>query len=185
MARPPRLDLTQTLELLKVPSAVVDRSGVVTWMNGAARRIFGDLVGKPFTSVVAQEDAAFVQRQLARKLDGAQASEYKVDVFSADGRRWRAEISSVRIPGGDECHAVFGVARLGAARPAAAPAELTERQRQVLQLLGQGASTADMAAALHLSTETVRNHVRHVLRALDAHSRLEAVVRAYEQGLLG
>ena len=61
---------------------------------------------------------------------------------------------------------------------------LTPRQTEVLQLLGQGASTEDIASMLHLSKETVRNHVRHVLRELEAHSRLEAVARAHELGLL-
>ena len=61
---------------------------------------------------------------------------------------------------------------------------LTPRQNDVLQLLGQGASTEDIASMLHLSKETVRNHVRSVLRALGAHSRLEAVARAHELGLL-
>jgi DNA-binding NarL/FixJ family response regulator len=37
----------------------------------------------------------------------------------------------------------------------------------------------------HLSKETVRNHVRHILLRLGAHSRLEAVARAHELGLLG
>jgi DNA-binding NarL/FixJ family response regulator len=55
---------------------------------------------------------------------------------------------------------------------------------EVLQLLGQGASTDDIAAELHLSRETVRNHVRHIFRALDVHSRLEAVAVAHERGLL-
>jgi LuxR family maltose regulon positive regulatory protein len=62
--------------------------------------------------------------------------------------------------------------------------ELTPRQNDVLQLLCQGASTEDIAPMLHLSKETVRNHVRHVLRALGAHSRVEAVARAHELGLL-
>ena len=63
------------------------------------------------------------------------------------------------------------------------PVELTPRQEQVLRLLGEGASTDEIAAALHLSRETVRNHVRHVLRALGAHSRLEAVAAAHRLGL--
>jgi DNA-binding NarL/FixJ family response regulator len=61
---------------------------------------------------------------------------------------------------------------------------LTPRQNEVLQLLGQGASTDDIAMMLHLSKETVRNHVRQILRAFGAHSRLEAVARAHQQGLL-
>jgi DNA-binding NarL/FixJ family response regulator len=55
----------------------------------------------------------------------------------------------------------------------------------VLQMLGEGASTEQIAAMLHLSKETVRNHIRHVLRALGAHSRLEAVAKANRAGLLG
>jgi DNA-binding NarL/FixJ family response regulator len=57
-------------------------------------------------------------------------------------------------------------------------------QRQVLQLLAEGGSTEQIAAELHLSTETVRNHIRHVLKGLGAHSRLEAVVVARRQGIM-
>jgi len=56
--------------------------------------------------------------------------------------------------------------------------ELTPRQAEVLELLERGRSTKQIAGELQLSTETVRNHVRHVLRAVGAHSRLEAVAIA-------
>jgi len=52
---------------------------------------------------------------------------------------------------------------------------LTPRQAEVLRLLEHGRSTEQIARELHLSTETVRNHIRHMLRALNVHSRLEAV----------
>jgi len=177
------IDLTQTLERVNVPSVVADRNGVVTWLNDAARKSFGDLEGRPFTSVVAPQDVGVVQRQLARKLQGAPVTDYEVEVFTADGRRRRVEISSVPIPGGDRCHAVFGVALPGPPR-VDTPFRLTRRQMEVLRLLGEGASTDDIAAALHLSKETVRNHVRHILRELGVHSRLEAVALAHRQGLL-
>jgi DNA-binding NarL/FixJ family response regulator len=45
----------------------------------------------------------------------------------------------------------------------------------VLRLLEHGRSTEQIARELHISIETVRNHIRHLLRALGAHSRLEAV----------
>src|SRR4051794_32799063 len=179
------IDLTSTLEQVSVPAAIVDREGIVTWLNNAAREVFGSRVGQPFVSVVAPEYAELVQRQLKRKLRGEPMTDYEVEVFSGDGRRRRAEISSVVIPGGDVCNAVFGVAVLGPPRPAGAEAvRLTPRQSEVLQLLGRGASTEDIAAMFHLSKETVRNHVRHVLRELGVHSRLEAVARAHELGLL-
>jgi PAS domain S-box-containing protein len=182
--RRPRIELTDTLENINVPSVVADRDGRVTWENQAVRRAFGDLLGKQFISVVVPEDKATVRRQLDRKLSGAAATEYEVDVFTADGHRRRVEISSVPIKDGDRCHAIFGVALPAKARSTAARARLTPRQTEVLRILGEGGSTDEIATMLHLSKETVRNHVRHILRALGAHSRLEAVAIAHRQGLL-
>ena len=179
------IDLTATLEQVSIPAAIVDRQGTVTWINKAARDVFGDRVGQPFVSVVAPEYVELVQRQLERKLSGGPMTDYEAEVITADGTRRRAEISSVLIPGGDVCHAVFGLAVLGPPRPAAAASvRLTPRQNEVLQLLGQGASTEEIASMLHLSKETVRNHVRNILRELRSHSRLEAVARAHDLGLL-
>ena len=61
---------------------------------------------------------------------------------------------------------------------AAARVFLTPRQAEVLRLLERGRSTEQIADQLHLSLETVRNHIRAVLRALNVHSRLEAVAVA-------
>jgi DNA-binding NarL/FixJ family response regulator len=47
-------------------------------------------------------------------------------------------------------------------------------------LLERGRTTKEIAEELHLSTETVRNHVRRLLRTMGAHSRLEAVAIAHE-----
>lgn len=177
------IDLARTLERVRVPSAIADHRGTITWLNAAARAAFGDLQGRPFITVVAPEHVATVEREQQRVLDGEPVTDYEVDVLTVDGRR-RAQISSVPIEGGDACHAVFGVAVTRPTRRAAASAHLTPRQSDVLRLLSQGASTDDIAGALHLSKETVRNHVRHILRALSAHSRLEAVALAHRQGLL-
>jgi DNA-binding NarL/FixJ family response regulator len=57
-------------------------------------------------------------------------------------------------------------------------AELTPRERKVLQALARGASTADIAGELVVSQATVRNHIQHILRKLGVHTRLEAVTRA-------
>jgi DNA-binding NarL/FixJ family response regulator len=56
---------------------------------------------------------------------------------------------------------------------------LTPRQAEVLDLLERGRTTRQIAAELHLSIDTVRNHVRHILRAVGAHSRLEPVAIAH------
>ncbi len=61
---------------------------------------------------------------------------------------------------------------------------LTPREREVLVLLGRGAGTEAIAEDLLLSQNTVRNHVQRILGKLGAHSKLEAVARARENGLL-
>jgi DNA-binding NarL/FixJ family response regulator len=63
-------------------------------------------------------------------------------------------------------------------------ANLTLREREVLKLIAEGLSTADMAARLVVTTNTVRNHVQSILTKLGAHSKLEAVVIATRSGLL-
>jgi PAS domain S-box-containing protein len=63
-------------------------------------------------------------------------------------------------------------------------ARLTDREREVLSLLAQGLSTNDIARSLSISPSTARNHVRNILQKLNVHSRLEAVVQAYKQGLV-
>jgi DNA-binding NarL/FixJ family response regulator len=61
---------------------------------------------------------------------------------------------------------------------------LTPRQHDVLDLLADGASTDAIAAQLVLSPQTVRNHIRHVLKRLGARTRLEAVANARRAGLV-
>jgi DNA-binding NarL/FixJ family response regulator len=61
---------------------------------------------------------------------------------------------------------------------------LTTRQLEVLRYLADGRGTQDIAQELWLSRATVRNHVHAVLHALGAHSRLEAVARARQLGLV-
>src|SRR4051794_29399242 len=61
---------------------------------------------------------------------------------------------------------------------------LTRRQRQILLLLDEGASTDTIASRLGLQPTTVKNHVAALRRALGARSRLEAVAKARRQGLL-
>ncbi|AHY47780.1 PAS domain S-box protein [Rubrobacter radiotolerans] len=62
--------------------------------------------------------------------------------------------------------------------------ELTPRQAEVLGLLSSGRSAKEIGEKLYLSEATVRNHIRAILQALEAHSQLEALARARELGLL-
>ena len=63
-------------------------------------------------------------------------------------------------------------------------ARLTERERAVFTLLAAGRSNREIAAELHLSEGTVKVHVGRILAKLDLRDRVQAVVLAYESGII-
>jgi two-component system nitrate/nitrite response regulator NarL len=63
--------------------------------------------------------------------------------------------------------------------------QLTKREAEVLALMASAAEVERIAAELKISVNTARGYIQNVLEKLGAHSRLEAVVRATEMGLLG
>ena len=173
-------DVEQALEGVGVPSYVLDATGIVRWINPAAERLLGDVRGRHLTSVVAPEDSRRAHEEFSRKVLGTTpATDAPAVLVSTAGARVAVEISSVPLMNGERVVGVFGLFE-GNPDDAAPtpPPQLTPRQVEVLRLLEQGRSTKQIAAELHLSIETVRNHIRRLFRALGVHSRLEAVAAA-------
>ena len=180
-------DLHPALEQIAVPIIVFDRLGIVRYANGAAFDAFGDIRGSTLGSLVEPESLRTAQESFARKIVGTErATEVEVYVRMVDGSRARAEVSAVALEGDGEVVGVFGLIELERVEPALPDdaADLTPRQLEVLSLLAQGCTTAQMSEALGISPETVRNHVRDLLHRLHVHSRLEAVVRAHDLELV-
>jgi NarL family two-component system response regulator LiaR len=61
---------------------------------------------------------------------------------------------------------------------------LTGREREILQLLADGMSNADVATQLFISQETVKSHVRHILAKLEADTRTHAVAIAFREAII-
>ena len=173
-------DVEQALADVRVPSYVLDTAGVVRWLNAAAERVVGDVRGRQFTSVVAPEDSRRAREHFSRKVLGrATTTESSGLLLTPNGDRVAVEISSTSLVSGERVVGVFGLFHEHHdARPLSPQPHLTPRQVEVLRLLEQGRSTKQIAAELHLSVETVRNHVRRLFLALGVHSRLEAVAVA-------
>lgn len=64
------------------------------------------------------------------------------------------------------------------------PVELTSREKEILRCLSQGMSTSAVARQLFIAPVTVRNHIQNILHKLDVHTKLAAVVFAYQHHLL-
>ncbi len=182
-------DLDAVLGDVQVAAGVADRDGVIRWQNARAVELFGDCIGQHLATSVAPESSHNWRRQFSKKVLGTtKTTDYQMNVIAPDGSHLPIEVSSIAIEGSD--HRVVGV--FGVLQPVAVPFKppprarhgLTPRQLEVLHHLALGHSTIQIARELGIQPETVRNHVRGLLRALGVHSRLQAVSEARRRGLL-
>lgn len=67
---------------------------------------------------------------------------------------------------------------------AAALPDLTDREREILVLVARGETNTEIAASLFIAVQTVKTHVSRILYKLDARDRAQAVIAAYESGLV-
>ena len=180
-------DVEGALERVRVPAYVIDRHGIIRWLNHAAEQLFGDVRGRQVTSALAPEERRRGREIFARNLLGPpEGSDNRGVLLNAAGERFTAELSAVPLARGGHIIGVFGQVTDVEEKslPLRQHPKLTPRQNDVLRLLADGLSTDQIAQELYLSPETVRNHVRGVMGALGVHTRLEAVAVAHREHLV-
>jgi PAS domain S-box-containing protein len=182
-------DVHGSLEQLSVPMYVLDSHGTIVWINSAAAAIIPGATGRKFTEVLAPDEVHPARRLFAlRMLGKAPFTDHSTTIRRPNGERHEVEISSAPLKRGHRIVGVFGVIRsdrtVSAKPPTTNAPELTPRQHEVLVLLAQGLTTAQMALEMGLSPETVQNHIKALLRQLKVRSRLEAVLAGHRLGLL-
>ena len=97
-------DVERALEQINVPAYVIDKHGIIRWVNPAARRVVGDVSGRQFTSVCAPEETRRAREVFAQKIAGtAEATDAEVVLVQEDGDRVNVEVSSEERRVGKEC----------------------------------------------------------------------------------
>jgi PAS domain S-box-containing protein len=178
-------DLPDALERVNVPAYAYDEHGIIRWVNPAAERLVGDVRGRQLTSVVAPEETRRTREVFARRILGGEDGDVSGVLIGRDGERLSVDLSAAVLRDGHRVIGVFGeVTSVEHKQEPLAHPHLTPRQHEVLRLLEHGRSTEQIARELHLSVETVRNHIRALLRALGVHSRLEAVAVARREHIV-
>jgi len=176
------------LEAVAVPAYIVDNDLRVRWQNKASKELVGDLRGRlEGSSQVVPEDLDRARDAFTQKQNGAEHAEVELSVMRRDGTLVRIAVSSVPLknPAGQMIGSFGLIQVLGELDQASERApRLSPRERETLALLAAGHSTVEMAERMAISKETVRNHVKRVLRELDASSRVEAVAKARRAGLV-
>jgi two-component system response regulator DesR len=191
-----RAFLTAASEIIaaldEVPSriALLDDHGNVRWQNRASLDVWGSVSGH-FTASVPPTEVAEAQAALDAVLrDGSSVDTFAHRLVAGNGDYVGVlgRLNAVELHDGTKVVVVVNLADLPAAGTfadrGAGRATVTRRQLDVLRLLDQGRSTAEIARELTLSPTTVRNHIANILAALGAHSRLQAVATARASGVL-
>ena len=182
---PAKLDLFRAMDDLAAPAYVIDRDGRFSWLNQAYIELFGDRRGQSFADYVAPEHRQLALTNFARKVVGKTTRVFDLAVFDRSGARITLRITSAPLRRRDEVVGIFGI---GIPIPQSSEPEasllddLTPRQQEVLRLLAEGLKTQEIARRLGVAEETARNHIRALLRATGAHSRLEAVLLGMRLG---
>jgi PAS domain S-box-containing protein len=181
------------VDSLGVPSSVHDLDGRFVHMNTAAEQASGftnaQMRDRELTDRLPHEAHQRVRAVYRRAVELGEPTDFETIFVDGNGESRGARVQQLPLRDGDEIVGVitlaFGVRRVSSEPTGLQPLpQLTPRQHEVLELIAAGRSTAEIARELTLSTETVRNHLRSIFRALSAHTRPEAIATAHGLGLL-
>lgn len=180
------------IDSLVVPASLHDVAGRFLHMNAAAERASGksnaEMLGRHYTDLLPPEEREKVATQYRRATERGEPTDFESVFIDGSGRLRGVRAQHLPLRSNGEIVGVlilaFEVGRPLSELDRDPHPRLTPRQREILELIASGASTSTMAKTLTLSTETVRNHVRNVLRELQVHTRLEAIAAARRIGLL-
>lgn len=176
------------------PAFVVSPGRRITSWNAPLERltarVAGDVVGRPCDEVMAAISHGAGPRCCSHgcPFPGVRVEEVACgpDAFelrTPAGPR-RVELTTITGDGRELMHLVHVLQDDGDISPGRSAGELTPRQLEVLSLLHEGVTCDAIAHRLVLSSPTVRNHIRAILRALGSHSQIEAVAEARRRGLV-
>jgi len=181
------LDFARAMNDLAAPAYMIDREGRFSWVNQAYIELFGDRRGRPFSDYVAPEHRQRARTNFARKVVGKTTTIFDLTVLDRNGERITVRVTSAPMRKDGEIIGIFGIGFPLPQVPAPSRSvldDLTPRQHEVLRLLAEGLETPEIAKRLGVADETARNHIRALLRATGAHSRLEAVLMGMRLGVV-
>jgi len=175
--------LEDVLDDIAATLTLMDEEGRIVWQNEASLARVGDRRDADYLTLLAPEHRHGAAKEFERLRTMTGGWGRRPVVVVTDRRRVRSLSIAIALRTGGE---FAGLLAVGLPLEEDPPQwSLTPRQLETLALLADGRSTKEIAQALCISRETARNHVRRLLRALGAHSRLEAVARGRELGILG
>ena len=181
------------VDSLGVPSSVHDRHGRFVHMNAAAELAVGftnaQMRGRALTDRLPPEAHAPVLLVFSRAIEEGEPTDFETIFVDESGDKRGARVQQLPLRDGVPIVGVFTLAFEVRALPSGPIGlqprpQLTPRQHEVLEFIAAGRSTKEIARELTLSTETVRNHLRNLFQALNAHTRIEAIATAHGLGLL-
>jgi PAS domain S-box-containing protein len=164
------------------PILLLDDQRRIVEVNDAAVALFGGererLVGDSIVDSIRPAERDRAAHEWDAFLRSGEYSGTRV-LLRADGSEVQIDFAArIALVGGQRLAVYVAAGDDPSYSPASAPAAelpLTEREREIVTLIALGRETAQIAAELHISPETVRTHVRNAMARLGAHTRAQLV----------